>query len=486
MDEKLKFGIITLIVIVFQSILKIYGLLITGSLTLLSETVDTIVDIIFVSITIYSISQSQKPADYEHMYGHSKIDTIGAFVQGIILINVYVLLIINAILVIMAGTYIVANPMIGVQILIISFIVNIIFSRILIWEGKRHKSPTLKMQGLNLFQDSIRAIIVLISFLLMLFDIIFLDPFFSIAISIWIIIGAFFLAKNGIKDLTDTNPINPLIIEEINAAIFNIDHVNSVEDLKIRASGNVLFLEVRLSVEDHISVVHAHEITKSIRALGKKNFSLYEVEFLIEMNPLGGEPSVRDNLINIIYSMKAEFPEISNLKDLNIFSFEDKYFLSLTLVINKSLTLKEAHNICTTFEKELKEQAPYLSRIIAHIEGERIIEEKIKKETICTSLSPEKLKEIEILVIKILGEHPQVKGCHGFEFWAAGDYCVLELHIFFDGDLNISQVHEYITDLEQKIQELKIENLQEIILHSEPLKGRKDGIFFLPSKKEDT
>ena len=89
MDDKIKFGLLTLLVIIFQSILKIYGVIITGSLSFLSETVDTLVDIIFVSILLYSLSQSQKPADYEHMYGHSKIDPIGALVQGIILINLW-------------------------------------------------------------------------------------------------------------------------------------------------------------------------------------------------------------------------------------------------------------------------------------------------------------------------------------------------------------------------------------------------------------
>ncbi|MHA2051897.1 MAG: cation transporter, partial [Promethearchaeota archaeon] len=88
MDIKLKFGIYTLIVILFQSSLKLFGVLITGSLSFLSETADTITDILFISITLYSLYQSQKPADYEHMYGHTKIDSISGLIQGVILINI--------------------------------------------------------------------------------------------------------------------------------------------------------------------------------------------------------------------------------------------------------------------------------------------------------------------------------------------------------------------------------------------------------------
>jgi divalent metal cation (Fe/Co/Zn/Cd) transporter len=65
------------------------------------------------------------------------------------------------------------------------------------------------------------------------------------------------------------------------------------------------------------------------------------------------------------------------------------------------------------------------------------------------------------------------------EFWTALDFCVLELHVFFDGFLNISLVHNIITNLERNLKELLLkENLTEIILHSEPIQGRTDGIIF--------
>ncbi|MCK4780965.1 MAG: hypothetical protein KAT57_12275, partial [Candidatus Lokiarchaeota archaeon] len=64
-------------------------------------------------------------------------------------------------------------------------------------------------------------------------------------------------------------------------------------------------------------------------------------------------------------------------------------------------------------------------------------------------------------------------------FWATMDYCILELHVFFDGSLNISQTHEYISELETNIREkLGIDNLDTIFLHSEPIEDQKEGIIF--------
>ncbi len=479
MNIKIKFGIISLVVILFQSILKVIGVLITGSLSFLSETVDTLIDILFVTITIYSIHQSEKPADLEHMYGHSKMDSIGVLVEGLILTNVYAVLIFYAFQAIISGDFRVSNPEVGIQLLIVSFIVNLIFSRILIWQGRSRKSLTLEIQGLNLFQDSIRAIIVLINLIFAIFNIFFLDPFFSIALSIWIIIGSVGLVRNGINNLTDTNPVNFFIIEEIRQEIFNLDHVNGVQDLKIRASGNKLFLEAILSVEDHISIVHAHEIIKSIKTLSKKVLPLYDIECIISMNPLSSETSIGETLMNLIYSMKPEFPDVVDIKNLNIFTFENKLFISLSVVVDESLTLEAAHETSTRFENQLKKEYPQISRIITHIEGQPLAGSAFTEQVECLDISSENMPIIRKNIEKILRSNLKVKGYHGLEFWTATDCFILELHVFFEGSLNISMIHKEINELENKIRtNLNIEKLEEVILHSEPLKGRIDGTIF--------
>ncbi len=481
MDIKIKLGIITFFIILIQSGLKLLGVILTGSLSFLAETVDTLTDIFFIFLTIYSLVISQKPPDFQHMYGHSKIDSIGGLIQGIILINLYCIIIYLAVQTILTNAYGIMNPDLGFQLLIISFIINLAFSRILMWQGKKRSSLSLKILGLNLFQDSLRAIVVMINFILALFfSIQFLDPFFSIGLSLWIIFTAFKLSKEGIKDLIDENPISYLIIEEIKEKVFNLDHVNVVEELKVRIGGNTLFLDVRLSVEDHISVVHANQITKAIHTLSKKYFSSYNVECIVEMNPLSSESSIGEEIINLLHSMKSEFNEISDFRNLNIFRIKNKYFLSVAIVVDENLSLEEAHKLSIMFENQLKEQVPSISRIITHIESDAMIRKLVTDHLVCIPIDPQKKRELQITLESLLKSNPEVKGYHGLEFWAALDFCTLELHVFFDGSLNISKVHDIVSNLEQQIEEtLKIENLTEIIIHSEPLEGRTDGIFFL-------
>jgi len=480
MNIKLKIGLIALLIIIFQSILKLVGVIITGSLSFLSETIDTLVDIFFVSLTLYSIYVSQKPADYEHMYGHAKIDSIGALTQGIILVTVYVLLISNAIQTIISQNFIVENPSIGLQLLIISIATNLIFSRILIWQGRKRNSLSLEIQGLNLFQDSLRAIIVIINFIIVvLFDIIFLDPIFSIIVSFIIIVSALRLTKEGIDDLIDVNPVNTMVIKILKQEISNLEHVNDLIDLRIRGSGNKIFLEVNLAVEDHISIIHANEISKAIKRMAESNIPNYNIETVIEMNPLSSENSLGEKIINIIYSLKINYPKILDVKDLNIFQFESEYFLSFSTQVEKNLTLNEAHNITTEYENELKKQIPEISRIITRIETKKEDDVKNFKDKVCKKLRPEESEELKNKIESILRSKEYVKGYHGFEFWNIKNYCLIEIHIFFDGGLNIAVVHNYISELEDLIQtKVEIHNLKKIILHSEPLTGRTDGIKF--------
>jgi divalent metal cation (Fe/Co/Zn/Cd) transporter len=197
------------------------------------------------------------------------------------------------------------------------------------------------------------------------------------------------------------------------------------------------------------------------------------------MNPRSGEVSLGEKIVNLLYSMKSEFKEISDFKDLNVFRIENDYFLSLAIVVNDNLSLEEAHELSCLFERQLQDQVSFISRIITHIESKSMLEKSLTDHLVCTPLAPEKKKEIQISLESLLKSIPEVKGYHGLELWAALDFCILELHVFFDGALNISKVHTIITEVEQRIKNtLIIENLRDVILHSEPLEGRTNGIIF--------
>ncbi|MFX1391916.1 MAG: cation transporter dimerization domain-containing protein, partial [Promethearchaeota archaeon] len=199
----------------------------------------------------------------------------------------------------------------------------------------------------------------------------------------------------------------------------------------------------------------------------------------IEMNPMASEKSIGEGIINLIFSMKSEYPKIEVVKDLNVFRIQNEYFLSLVIIVDETLSLIDAHKLASLFEDEIKKQSPLISRVITHIEAQAHIETSIPEQIKCADVGSEMLQQISENVEEVLRAHSHVKGYHRLEFWATMDYCILEIHIFFEGSLNITQIHEYISELETKIRErLGIDNLDSILLHSEPIEDQKEGIFF--------
>ena len=125
----------------------------------------------------------------------------------------------------------------------------------------------------------------------------------------------------------------------------------------------------------------------------------------------------------------------------------------------------------------LKKQVPLISRIITHIDSE--IRLKKPDQITCEAIDNEDMIQIRKVVEDVLKSNPHVKGYHGLECWTALNRCILEIHVFFEGSLNIGDVHDYITSLENEIREkVIIFNLDDIILHSEPIKNRTDGVVF--------
>ncbi|MHA1618635.1 MAG: cation transporter, partial [Promethearchaeota archaeon] len=81
-EEKVTWLSIFLVVLVFA--IKLVVSFFTKSLSFLVELSDSILDLIAVSITFIALKESQKEPDFEHLYGHHKINSFAAFLQGLL------------------------------------------------------------------------------------------------------------------------------------------------------------------------------------------------------------------------------------------------------------------------------------------------------------------------------------------------------------------------------------------------------------------
>ena len=95
-DEKLVTRL-SLFLVVFNLIIKITIEFFTNSLSFFAELSDSILDFVVVFITYIALRESKKPADNEHMFGHYKVNSMAGFIQGLIIIGLYVSILYQAI-----------------------------------------------------------------------------------------------------------------------------------------------------------------------------------------------------------------------------------------------------------------------------------------------------------------------------------------------------------------------------------------------------
>ncbi|GAB4321782.1 MAG: cation diffusion facilitator family transporter [Promethearchaeota archaeon] len=471
METRLKFAVAALVVVAFQSALKIYGSWLTGSMSMLSETADTLVDVGFVGITVYSLYQSGKPADHEHHFGHKRVEAISSLFQGTILVTLYGFLTFSAARVLFTGAASVESPGLGAVVVLVSFCVNVAFSRVLIARGKAHKSVALKMQGQNLFGDSIRALFVLVSMLLATRGVTVTDPLFSLVLSTWIVHGAVSLAKEGVAELSDVNPISQKALGEIITRISMMDCVRGVEFFRVRALADTLFFELRLLVDDALTVTAARSVSNEVKSLWRKFFPEFKTEFSVEMNPFaGGVDDASRKVAAELNLARGQVAGVLDVHDVNVFTIESRTYASCSVVVDPSMPLRRVHEAFDELERRVKAREPRVARLVPELETPPWSTAGGAEEISCAAADPEDEAKVRRVVAETLSGFERVRGGRVVSVWDIGGSPSLELVVYFDGDTPAAVVYDEVERLEDELRaRLGVPYTRDVILHPEPV-----------------
>lgn len=132
--------------------LKSLAYLLTGSVGLLSDAVESLVNLAAASMALCMLIIAARPADDEHQYGHSKAEYFASIVEGI-------LILVAALAIGYAAVRRILNPQIieqtgvGLIVAAIASAVNLVVARILLKAGKTHNSITLEADARHLMTD---------------------------------------------------------------------------------------------------------------------------------------------------------------------------------------------------------------------------------------------------------------------------------------------------------------------------------------------
>ncbi|WEX86059.1 cation diffusion facilitator family transporter [Sinorhizobium garamanticum] len=240
--------------------LKMLAWWVTGSVALLSDGLESIVNVIAAVIAYVVIGYAAKPADATHPFGHHKAEYFSAVIEGVLIVVAALLILWQAVPEMMAPELLSA-PALGLAINFAASVINAIWAYLLIRAGTRHRSPALSADGHHILSDVVTSAGVLAGLLLAIATgYAILDPLLAVIVAGNILLQGWkviFRSVDGLMDKAVPAEEEEAIKQAIAA---NAGGSLGVHDLKTRQAGPAIFVDFHMVVPEAMPVGDAHDI----------------------------------------------------------------------------------------------------------------------------------------------------------------------------------------------------------------------------------
>ena len=258
----------------------------TCSIAILTDSLESITNILSSFIGLYSLYLAAIPKDRNHPYGHGKVEFISAFIEGFFIIITGVMIFIESFFR-WGNSYkeIIQNLKLGIFILLgtvlINYIVGIFACRI----GNKNHSLALLSSGKHLQVDAISTFVIVLGLILLYFTgWIWIDIFSALIFSILIVYTGIRLlrqAASGVMDESDEKLIK-LIVNYLK--FYRKPNWIDFHNLRIIKYGSYLHIDGHLTMPWFFNIRKSHHEIDTLRKVIKKKIS-NRVEFFIHVDP---------------------------------------------------------------------------------------------------------------------------------------------------------------------------------------------------------
>ncbi|WP_337182309.1 cation diffusion facilitator family transporter [Shinella sp.] len=240
--------------------LKLVAWWVTGSVALLSDGMESSVNVVAAIVAFAAVSYAAKPADKTHPFGHHKAEYLSAVLEGVLIVVAALLIVMEALPAVLAPTPMEA-PVLGLAINFLAGMVNAAWAFVLIRAGRRYRSPALAADGQHILSDVVTSAGVLVGLVLALATgYAVLDPLLAVLVALNILYQGWKVITHSVDGLMD-HAVEPGEAEAIKAAIAeNGAGSLGAHDLKTRRAGSATFVDFHLVVPASMPVGEAHEI----------------------------------------------------------------------------------------------------------------------------------------------------------------------------------------------------------------------------------
>ena len=253
-------------------IAKFIAYYLTNSVAILTDALESIVNVTAGFIGLYSLYVSALPRDINHPYGHGKAEFISAAIEGTLITSAGAIIIYKAI-----GSFIAPVELekldYGIYLVATTAIINYVVGFITVRKGKRNNSLALIASGRHLQTDSYSTFGI-IAGLVFIFvtDYKWIDPAVAIIFGVIIIYTGYRILRKSIAGIMDEADIELLkkIVDLLN---YNRrENWIDLHNLRVIKYGAVLHMDCHLTVPWYLNVNEAHAEVDALSSLVRRAF----------------------------------------------------------------------------------------------------------------------------------------------------------------------------------------------------------------------
>ncbi len=254
-------------------VIKTIAYFITNSLAILTDALESIVNVVAGMIGLYSLYVASKPQDLEHPYGHGKAEFVSAALEGAMIMGAGLVIIYESIKNLIDHQEITRLDN-GLLLVGVTALLNFIAGGVCIRIGKKNNSLALLASGKHLQTDTYSTLAVIAGLGLMLWlRIYWIDKVLAFAMSLFIIYNGYTILRKslaGIMDEADMDLLKDMVRK------LNQDRKTNwidLHNLRVIKYGSKIHVDCHLTVPWYLNIHEAHMEVKDLDKLVGSQFS---------------------------------------------------------------------------------------------------------------------------------------------------------------------------------------------------------------------
>lgn len=253
-------------------VLKFTAYYLTNSISILTDALESIVNVAAGFIGLYSLYVAAKPRDKDHPYGHGKAEFISAAIEGTLITSAGAIIIYKAV-----KSLVEPVPLqkidFGIYLVAVAAVINYFVGYLTERKGQKSNSLALIASGRHLKSDSYSTVGIIAGLILIYFTgLKWIDPLVAIVFGLFIIYTGYKILRSsvaGIMDEADAELLKKIV------ALLNKNRRPGwvdLHNLRVIKYGTVLHLDCHLTVPWYLNVHEAHKEVDALSSLVRNEF----------------------------------------------------------------------------------------------------------------------------------------------------------------------------------------------------------------------